>query len=395
MPNELVWSAQQERALREVAKWLRARDKQVYRLWGYAGTGKTTIARHIAENVSGGPVLFAAYTGKAAHVMRRKGCTGASTIHRLIYKVEDVFICPNHPADTHSRPIALCRVCKTPVVLRSSPNFILNPNSPLATARLLIVDEGSMINERLGQDLLSFDVPILVLADPAQLPPPEGCGFFTHDADGRVVQPDIMLTDIHRQARDNPIIKMSMIVREGGRLEIGRYGESRVVAACDLEDEPNDQILVGRNPTRREANSVTRKALGLTDPLPMVGDWLVCLRNSHAIGLLNGSMWKVEGVSQDRNVIRMRIRPEEGGASIDVATHAAFFTGGAKADDRRYRDYHAFDYGYVLTVHKAKGSQWDRVLLMDQSAQVSGFCDPVKWLYTGLSRAAERVTVMV
>ncbi len=60
----------------------------MFRLFGYAGTGKTTLARHIAEGVDGG-VKFAAFTGKAALVMRNKGCDDASTIHSLIYRREN------------------------------------------------------------------------------------------------------------------------------------------------------------------------------------------------------------------------------------------------------------------------------------------------------------------
>jgi len=79
------WSAQQDRALQAVARWLRSPDNsQVFRLFGYAGTGKTTLAKHIAEGVDG-TVVFAAFTGKAAYVMRSKGCAGATTLHGLIY----------------------------------------------------------------------------------------------------------------------------------------------------------------------------------------------------------------------------------------------------------------------------------------------------------------------
>ena len=67
-----------------------------------------------------------------------------------------------------------------------------------------------MVDEEIGRDLLSFGVPVLVLGDPAQLPPVAGGGFFT------AAEPDVMLTEVHRQAADNPIIRMSMVVREGG-----------------------------------------------------------------------------------------------------------------------------------------------------------------------------------
>jgi len=69
----MQWSPEQERALAAVAEWLKARDRPVFRLFGYAGTGKTTLARHVADSVKGDAV-FAAFTGKAAHVMRNKGC---------------------------------------------------------------------------------------------------------------------------------------------------------------------------------------------------------------------------------------------------------------------------------------------------------------------------------
>src|SRR5689334_16182935 len=85
-PRRMQWSPKQDAALRSVADWLKGGDRQVFRLFGYAGTGKTTLARHIAENADG-DVVFAAFTGKAAHVMRGKGCTGASTIHSLIYRM--------------------------------------------------------------------------------------------------------------------------------------------------------------------------------------------------------------------------------------------------------------------------------------------------------------------
>ena len=58
---------------------------------------------------------------------------------------------------------------------------------------------------------MSFGVPVLVLGDPAQLPPIQGGGYFTE------AEPDAMLTEVHRQAFDNPIVRLSMDVRAGER----------------------------------------------------------------------------------------------------------------------------------------------------------------------------------
>src|SRR5580765_3244636 len=165
----------QQQALTVVAEWLRSKPgsngaPQVFRLFGYAGTGKTTLARHIADEADG-EVKFAAFTGKAASVMRGKGCRGASTIHSLIYRARESG--------------------------EEIPSFDLWDEAPASKAELIIIDECSMVDAELGRDLLSFGVPVLVLGDPAQLPPVQGAaspaGFFTE------AEPDAMLTEVHRQ----------------------------------------------------------------------------------------------------------------------------------------------------------------------------------------------------
>src|SRR3954467_1053695 len=200
----MQWSPEQDRALKTVSRWIESGDGQVFRLFGYAGTGKTTLARHLAEHIDG-EVAFGAFTGKAALVMRAKGCKDARTIHGLIYR----------PRDMESE----------------EPTFVLNEDSAASNASLIVIDECSMVDEELGRDLLSFGKPVLVLGDPAQLPPVKGGGFFTE------AEPDVMLTEVHRQATDNPIIRLSMIVREGGRLPYGAHGESRILQRREIDSE--------------------------------------------------------------------------------------------------------------------------------------------------------------
>ena len=192
----------QDQALKAVADWMKAKPgtgntPSTFRLFGYAGTGKTTLAKHIAEGVDG-EVKYAAFTGKAASVMRGKGCHGASTIHSLIYRTRESG--------------------------EEIPSFDLWDEAPASKADLIIIDECSMVDAELGRDLLSFGVPLLVLGDPAQLPPIQGGGFFTE------AEPDAMLTEVHRQAQDDPIVRLSMDIRAGEYLEPGRYGETEVVA---------------------------------------------------------------------------------------------------------------------------------------------------------------------
>jgi exodeoxyribonuclease-5 len=358
------WSPEQDRALLAVDRWLRTNASPLFRLFGFAGTGKTTLAKHLAAGVRG-DVLFAAFTGKAASVMRAKGCEDASTIHGLIYRCEE-----DH---------------------KGNPHFFLNPESRARYAGLLVIDECSMVDERVGRDLLSFDRPILVLGDPAQLPPINGSGYFT------AAEPDIMLREVHRQARDNPIINLATTVREGRWLRRGNYGASRVLPLgalgdCELLDA--DQVLVGLNRTRRNYNADFRTWLNLESPAPIRGDRVVCLRNNHAKGLLNGSLWSVQRVlkSTDYSIV-MNVEPEDGGQNVEVRTNIRFFTGREKDLGETRKLFDEFDFGYALTVHKAQGSQWNDVVLLDESMAFRE--DRARWLYTGITRAADRVTVVM
>jgi exodeoxyribonuclease-5 len=364
-----VFTPHQDAALTAASNWLKgARGRaSIFRLFGYAGTGKTTLVKHIAEGVDG-KVLFAAFTGKAACVMRSKGCHSASTIHSLIYRARESG--------------------------EEMPNFELWNDAPASKAKLIIIDECSMVDAELARDLMSFGVPLLVLGDPAQLPPISGGGFFT-DA-----EPDAMLTEVHRQAQDDPIVRLSMEIRAGNPLTQGQYGETQVVRRDALDPKrvlDADQVLVGRNVTRRAYNARLRERRGFADALPMAGDKLVCLRNNRRKGLFNGGLWMVkERPKPRRQIIRMHLKPDEdlGERLIKVSVRAECFTGAIEEFDWPQRKaYDEFDFGYVLTVHKAQGSQWDDVVLFDESSAFSDNRD--RWLYTGVTRAAKRLTIVV
>lgn len=399
----MSWSPQQDAALQAVRRWIKqprgrtmSRAEQVYYLAGYAGTGKTTLAKELAEGVAGGAV-FGAFTGKAALVLRTKGCEGASTIHSLIYQVDE--------EDEDS--------------FGGSPKFKLSPFSPVKTAGLVVIDECSMVDEELGADLLSFGTKVLVLGDPAQLPPVRGQGYFTAGT------PDTMLTEVHRQAAENPIIRMSMDVRMGKPLTLGRYGESLVIDRAQLEAEnvmAADQVLVGMNRTRRNWNRRIRQLKGHDPAAPQVGDRLVCLKNDRAKQLLNGGLWTVQGVgagggrrraiagatpllggappvavpdAKGRLVLRVVSEDEALAKPRTVSVLPQFFDGTDEAAIPREakKGTSEFTYGYALTTHKSQGSQWNDVLVLDEGGTFRE--DATRWRYTAITRAAERLTVVL
>ncbi|ACM37016.1 MULTISPECIES: ATP-dependent DNA helicase [Rhizobium/Agrobacterium group] len=375
----MEFAPQQDEALKAVAKWLKEGKTPVFRLFGYAGTGKTTLARHFAENVDG-DVLFAAFTGKAAQVLRSRGATTARTIHSLIYR-------PRGEEEVSDEETG-----KTSM----TPMFSVNRQSPVAKAALIVIDECSMVDEQLGRDLMSFGTPILVLGDPGQLPPVTGGGFFTEQ------EPDYLLTDIHRQARDNPIIQLAMQIREGKEITHGDYGSTaRVISKNEVTQDlvlNCDQVLVGTNKTRRRYNKRLRELKGFTADYPQSGDKLVCLRNDQVKGLLNGSLWQVMTSSREtvKPGMNLLIKPEDddmdrGAAKIKLLK-AAFEDVETEIPWTTRKRYDEFDYGYALTVHKAQGSQWNNVVLFDESWAFRDTRE--RWLYTAVTRAAETLTIV-
>ncbi len=373
----MQFSTEQDAALVAVSNWLKQGFPQVFRLFGYAGTGKTTLARYLAEGVDG-DVLFAAFTGKAAMVLRSRGAKKASTIHSLIYRPRGEELVEDE--DTGKSAM--------------TPLFTLNRQSPVANASLIVIDECSMVDEELGRDLLSFGTPVLVLGDPGQLPPVSGGGFFTDH------EPDYLLESIHRQARGNPIIDLAQMAREGQTIPHGNFGSSTVIHRRDVEQEEvlaADQVLVGTNKTRRRYNQRLRDLKEFQGPLPAAGDKLVALRNDPAKGLLNGSLWQVTSApNSSKAFMNLLIASEDDGmermsAKIRVLK-AAFENPEEEVPWQMRRRYDDFDYGYALTVHKAQGSQWDNVYLFDESWAFREHSQ--RWLYTAITRAAEKITIV-
>lgn len=370
----MKWSPQQARALDAIADWLAdSRGPQVFRLFGWAGTGKTTLAKHFAD-ASGVDALYAAFSGKASLALRKKGCYGASTLHSLVYKPEE---------DKNTGKVT----------------FTLNQESPLEGADLLVVDEVSMVDEPLGADILSFGCRVLVLGDPFQLPPVKGSGFFTS------TEPDFLLTEIHRQAADNPIIAMASTVRSHGTLKPGAYGDSQVLLRSATDRDAlarisleTDQVICGRNQTRRGLNRRMRELQGCTVASPTPGERLICLKNNRNKGFLNGGMWKVRSARRPDALGNVMMSLDsldiDHMKCVEAKTPMDYFRDQeVDLDWKVKKSIDEFTWGYAITCHKAQGSQWDDVTVFDESSMSRDHAD--RWLYTAITRAAERVTVVV
>ena len=414
-------SDMQARAIAAIRDWYENRrgEQQIFRLFGYAGTGKTTITA-LAIDALGfepmtpgglGGVLFAAFTGKAALVMTRKG-TPAQTIHSLIYRVseatpEEIARVTEDLASLRrdlprmgqaERDFAMTRIAQLELRLEDihQPKFLINEQSTLRDADLLVLDEVSMVGADMAHDLLAFGKPILVLGDPGQLPPIKGLGFFTEAA------PDVMLTEVHRQAGDSAILRLATLAREGLPIPPGAHDDhvwkmSRhdVGPAQMLQ---GGQVICGTNATRRSLNTAMKRAAGFGADYPTgSGEKIICLKNRHDLGLINGMFLTLTDVRQDPGddfAFSAMVETEDG---LSIAGRQSFWRG-------EYADHVAFDpergrrewqvrrglietsWGYAITCHKAQGSQFPTVVVVDDGFGRSA-ADRSRWLYTAITRA--------
>lgn len=421
----------------ETPVYSRGLDEAPYFLLeGYAGTGKSTILPKLVEATGVQPheIVFCSPTGKAAKVMTKKMAADgmdskASTIHRAIYlpqrqeafRIEaDLFGARNQyeaavkNGDTVVAHKLLQEIKKLEINLEraydeNAPKFQLNVNSSIENRKLIVVDECSMVDELMADDLRSFGVPILAIGDPGQLPPiSAGPGFCTRKADAA-------LTQIHRQALDNPIIWASKLIREGEQVPMGSHGSGQLIVVDRDDDEAtydldrDAQIIVGRHEKRWQITRKLRKMCGVYGEGPAEGELMIINKNSRLYpDLVNGTMaMMTKDVGQLRNgavTFTAEVRDEDGKdytLRCLQATLEEHYMGknrytAQKRDVFRARNderCHELDFGYAITCHKSQGSQWNECVVHDESSVFRN--DAAKWLYTAVTRAAEKLTLVV
>jgi exodeoxyribonuclease-5 len=437
--SNIQLTPQQHAAVKRIVNWFRNETKhqQVARLFGYAGCGKSTILSFILQELGLSTsissrhcvpdVVTATFTGKAALVLRRKG-TPARTIHSLIYSViqateEEVEAATAKIEEAKQQARGLTGFDKTTAeaaieAMRQAlsqmkhPRFTLNPQSDAALTKLIVLDEVSMVDEEMARDLMSFKKPILVLGDPGQLPPIKGEGAFTRDA------PDVMLTEIHRQAEESAIIRLATMARHGEAIGFGQY-DAHVAKMRKMDVTPEQalrggQVICGRNATRFDLNNALRRAAGfggagMLPSGPM--EKIICLKNQNELGLINGMFITLEDiVDEGTHYFSARAWNEDGeplGPLLDAdgvrgrlrfykghfEDHLAFDPHRHDRDWRVKRQLSEASFGWAITCHKAQGSQWENVIVWDDGLGQSE-ADRRRWLYTAITRAERGLVIL-
>jgi exodeoxyribonuclease-5 len=432
----LTLSEDQQDARDAVLRWLKKKDKPIFSLFGAAGTGKSTILGEIIaetgmsqvhrddffnpdgnelELPNGPMVTSAALAGKAVLVLRNKGLK-AQTIHSLIYKPKGQI---TEEIEKRERQLEMLRgtnhsAARAEIMRLNreidellSVKFQLNTDADIMQhLALLIVDEVSMVGDRLMDDVLSFNVPVLAVGDPFQLPPVKDGSSLMNN------RPDVLLTRVHRQALESPVLRLATDIREGRPLT-RREEKDCYVGSYNLQYTPQimhdyfDQIICGKHVTRRQINRAVRQHRGFDSLYPNDEDKLICLRNMG--DFFNGQriyMNNVATVSNDHPTFEATVK-----ANFDevlekddrtVRRHEVYtghfrntYVDDEDFDRRNWRDRaNSFeaDYAYAITCHKSQGSEWEKVCVVDDGFGRSE-ADRRRWLYTAVTRAKTGVIV--
>ncbi len=385
----LNFTKDQKIALEKLISWYKNDFNNYITLGGYAGTGKTTLITYYRNMLhKENPelkVAFCSYTGKAVRVLKKKieetkaiySDDTVSTIHSLIYS----------PIENERQIII---------------GWKLKDKSKV-NVDLIIIDESSMIDQEIWRDLVSFKIPIIAVGDHGQLPPIKG-------KFNLIQKPMISLTKIHRQAENNPIIKVSIYARKDGRIPIKKYSNTVIkysksdMEAQDMFDEIarsfNNDILIlcGYNNTRVRLNKFIRNSLEIYSPTPTFGDRVICLRNNHEKQIYNGMFGTIQSIkSEDQKRYYAEINMEDGQLYIGKILKEQFNNKESLNFTNKRRltlDTDLFDFGYAITVHKAQGSESNRVVVLEERFKQMNDEQYKRWLYTAVTRAQKELYVV-
>ena len=408
-------TADQQEAAALIEAWYHHLNTQIFVLCGYAGTGKTFLVDYVVRAlglVAGESAAFVAPTGKAASVLIQSGVP-ATTVHSLIYtREEDIEVDENGE-----------------VISEQFLRFV-KKESIDSKIKLIVLDETSMVSDDVLRDLLSFGVKCLCCGDPAQLPPVGGSNTL-------LSTPVITLKEIVRQERDNPIVRLAARVRAGERPAYGEDGCVSVIPRRALDADARralftqaDHIIVGTNRTRAMINREVRAIRGISPDrvLPQDGEKIICTLNDwskpldergnfHLVNGIIGRCYRVreqlDGLGQldfqpDFLAERVEDLPFDTGVFVRGQYHhgygnrACLLTNGILVHEnnremlrrfkvRREDTVCRFEFAYAVTCHKAQGSEYDFVVVIDESGY---FEDGKEWLYTAVTRAKKRLVIV-
>ena len=382
-------------AIYDLEHWWHGSTKQTFEISGGPGTGKTFTIKYFIDRLglSYENVLFVAFMGKAASQMSRHGLP-AKTIHSAIYEYKE----------------KMARDENGKIILKSNGKPKLVPYFELRDhiskkIKLIVVDEAAMVEEKMAIDLLSFGIPVIALGDLNQLPPVFGNPYF-------LKEPDVILTQIMRQAEGNPIVWLSQQILANRPLRYGVYGNSSVISKKDITEfhfRKADIVITGTNRLRYNINQYCREEIKGIKKLeyPHIGEKVICRKNnwSQCIGdniyLTNGLTGFVDNIYKDSynsRTMRMDFRPDftkKVFKNVEFDYNHMYAIPGQDNPENKYGFlYDKMEYAYAITCHSSQGSEFPTVLYMHEDFMINAE-DNKRLMYTAVTRASDSITILL
>lgn len=405
-------SQQQSAALSKISKWHKSKSTEPLLVAGYAGTGKTTLIQEFINGLDVKP-LCCAPTGKAASVLARRLTNATvSTVHKALYipvaanenKLDELIAeLIAHPENIE---LQLAVAEEKQRLNDKGLSFSLNADHGIRPGMLVIIDESSMVTQRMYSDIIETGARTLFVGDPGQLPPVRDSGFF------EINPPDIMLTEVLRQAMESPITRLSTLVRNGEEPDYNfnwstDSGTCQRISKGTLQEADwleTNQVITGKNVTRQQINKFFRNKQKRKGWLPTDGEKLVCLKN----GKVNSTQF-INGV-QATAIGGFRLDADTDTLMGDVLWEGQVVRGlplynyplqshyDAGVVDEPYSSREGLvemDFAYAITAHKAQGSEFDSVIIADDRMQENNYEFRKRWLYTAVTRAVSNLIWIV
>ena len=348
-----------------------------------------------ALDVDENDVCYCAFTGKAAEVLRKKGNKNTCTLHKLLYES----------------------------IPKPTGGFIRRRKTSI-DYKIIIVDEVSMAPKTLIDLLFTHNIYVICLGDPGQLPP------IDKDEDNHLLDhPHVFLDEIMRQAQESEIIQLTMKIRNGELINYYNGKEVKIIPYFQLNTgvlQWGDQILTATNVKRQTINNQMRQLLNHPN-YPVDGDKMICLRNywedfsvngdplvNGTIGILKNSFqtWRQIPPIIKSNIKKFDILtsdliiPDTNDIYDLVDMDQKMILTGNKCCDwklsyrlgklrPKYGDIvpKEFAYAYAVTGHKAQGSEWPNVVVLEESFPFDK-TEHARWLYTCCTRASEKLVLV-
>lgn len=377
-------------------------EKRITTIAGYAGCGKSVLLKEVADHL-GTDVLTP--THKSAQVLRSRGIDRARTYHSVLYQMTEVRTYELKDGTTVDKfgdeePPEDAKMIKRELFsgLRDAPG---------ACASIACVDEASMVSAEPIKDMLDVYDRIILFGDPFQLPPVKAKDIFNSSV------PDLFLKEVHRAALESPITRYATELRNGNdnpSLDGIQVINPKSEPLYEILQEKSAQVIVWTNQLRHRINESWRKQKGYEPNTLLDGEEAICLSNvrtmdadgNRVLKFYNGQMVKSarHHDSQESFWTPEMFQDEVSQNTMSVWPfwQHGFFT--ARQDNswwdrtRRIRPVgHDMDYAYALTAHKAQGSEWPVVAVVDQRAKMKS--DAARWFYTAVTRASEELILVL